>query len=142
MISVYPGKNGGIGKARRIAEFAAAHGLSASIGSNLEWDMASAAMGHLVVACPAIEVERYPGDMLGPDYHEFSIAREPLAIRGPLPDSARPAGTGHRCGLGRGAGKSVRRVVDSSFEIGPRGAKVTIAWRGGARRIARCGFGR
>jgi L-Ala-D/L-Glu epimerase len=84
VISVYPGKNGGIGKARAIAEFARGHGLSASIGSNLEWDIASAAMGHLVVAYPAIDVERYPGDLLGPDYHEFSIAREPLAIDGPF----------------------------------------------------------
>jgi muconate cycloisomerase len=83
VISVYPGKNGGIGKARAIAEFARAQGLSASIGSNLEWDIASAAMGHLVVACRAIDVERYPGDLLGPDYHQFSIAREPLAIDGP-----------------------------------------------------------
>ena len=84
VISVYPGKNGGIGKARAIAEYAAAQGLSATIGSNLEWDIASAAMGHLVVACGAINVERYPGDLLGPDYHEFSIARQPLDIRGPL----------------------------------------------------------
>ncbi len=83
VISVYPGKNGGIAKSRRIAEFAAAHGVSASIGSNLEWDIASAAMGHLIVACRAIEIEKYPGDLLGPDYHEFSIARQPLVIDGP-----------------------------------------------------------
>ncbi|MBI2824291.1 MAG: muconate cycloisomerase [Planctomycetia bacterium] len=83
VISVYPGKNGGIAKARAIAEFAAASGLVATIGSNLEWDIASAAMGHLVVACPAIDVEQYPGDLLGPDYHEFSIARQPLSIAGP-----------------------------------------------------------
>jgi L-alanine-DL-glutamate epimerase-like enolase superfamily enzyme len=84
VISVYPGKNGGLGKARAIAEYAAARGLSATIGSNLEWDIASAAMGHLVVACAAIDVEKYPGDLLGPDYHEFSIARQPLVINGPL----------------------------------------------------------
>jgi muconate cycloisomerase len=84
VISVYPGKNGGIGKARAIAEFAAAAGLAATIGSNLEWDIASAAMAHLVVACRAIEVEKYPGDLLGPAYHEFSIAREPLSIAGPI----------------------------------------------------------
>lgn len=84
VISVYPGKNGGIGKARVTAQFAAANGLSATIGSNLEWDIASAAMAHLVVACPAIDVEKYPGDLLGPDYHEFSIARQPLSIAGPI----------------------------------------------------------
>jgi L-Ala-D/L-Glu epimerase / N-acetyl-D-glutamate racemase len=83
-ISVYPGKNGGIGKARAIADFAAAHGVAASIGSNLEWDIASAAMAHLVVGCAAMQVETYPGDLLGPNYHEFSIARNPLSIKGPM----------------------------------------------------------
>ncbi|MEX0612685.1 MAG: enolase C-terminal domain-like protein, partial [Pirellulales bacterium] len=84
VISLYPGKNGGIGRSRAIAEFAAAHGVACSIGSNLELDVATAAMAHLVVACPNMQVEKYPGDMLGPDYHEFTIAKEPLEIRGPL----------------------------------------------------------
>lgn len=83
-VSLYPGKNGGIGKARAIADFAAAHGVASSIGSNLEWDIASAAMAHLVVGCSTMHVEKYPGDLLGPDYHEFSIARNPLSIKGPL----------------------------------------------------------
>lgn len=82
-ISLYPGKNGGIGKTRAIADFAAAHSVASSIGSNLEWDIASAAMAHLVVGCAAMQVEKYPGDLLGPDYHEFSIARNPLSIKGP-----------------------------------------------------------
>ncbi len=84
VISVYPGKNAGIARSRAIAEYAVTHGLSTTIGSNLEWDIATAAMGHLVVACPAIDIERWPGDMLGPDYHEFSIALEPIKIHGPL----------------------------------------------------------
>lgn len=84
VISVYPGKNGGLGRAREIVELAAAHGVACSIGSNLEWDVATAAMGHLVVACENLAVERYPGDALGPTYHEFSVARQPLAITGPL----------------------------------------------------------
>ena len=83
VISVYPGKNGGIRKSRQIAEFAAAHQVPCSIGSNLEFDVASAAMCHLVVGCPNMDVERFPGDILGPEYHEFSIVREPLVINGP-----------------------------------------------------------
>jgi muconate cycloisomerase len=55
-----------------------------SIGSNLEWDVATAAMMHLIVSTPNMAVERFPGDVLGPDYHEFSIARRPIAIDGPL----------------------------------------------------------
>ncbi|MBX9790080.1 MAG: hypothetical protein K2Y37_14280 [Pirellulales bacterium] len=82
-ITVYPGKNAGIEKSRAIVEFAAAHGVPCTIGSNLELDVATAAMAHLVVACPNIAVERIPGDALGPAYHEFSIAKNPLLIEGP-----------------------------------------------------------
>lgn len=83
-ISVYPGKNGGLRKSLEIARFAAEHGVACSIGSNLEWDIATAAMGHLVVAAENMQVELYPGDALGPAYHEFSIVKQPIAIDGPL----------------------------------------------------------
>jgi L-Ala-D/L-Glu epimerase len=83
VISVYPGKNGGIVKSKRIVDYAALHGVACSIGSNLELDVASAAMCHLVVASPNINVERYPGDIMGPDYHAFSIVKDPLVIEGP-----------------------------------------------------------
>jgi len=83
-ISLYPGKNGGIRKAREIADLAAQHGIACSIGSNLEWDVGTAAMAHFIVSTPNMQVELYPGDVLGPDYHEVSIARNPLRIAGPL----------------------------------------------------------
>ena len=83
-ISLYPGKNGGIRKARDIAELAGRHGIACSIGSNLEWDLGTAAMAHLIVATPNMQIEKYPGDVLGPDYHEVSIARNPIRIDGPL----------------------------------------------------------
>jgi L-Ala-D/L-Glu epimerase len=83
-LTLYPGKQGGIAKARRIAELAAGHGIPCTIGSNLEWDVASAAMLHLIVSTPNMQVERLPGDCLGPSYHEFSIAKNPLEIRGPF----------------------------------------------------------
>jgi L-alanine-DL-glutamate epimerase-like enolase superfamily enzyme len=84
VINVYPGKQGGIARAKRLVEFAAANGIACTIGSNLEWDIATAAMGHLIVACPNMQVERYPGDALGPIYHETRIVRKPLEIVGPL----------------------------------------------------------
>lgn len=84
VISLYPGKNGGIRKAMAIADFAAAHGIACSIGSNLEWDVATAAMGHLVVASENMQVEKFPGDIYGPIYHEQRIVREPLRIAGPI----------------------------------------------------------
>ena len=83
-MSLYPGKQGGIRKARRIAQLAGEHRIPCTIGSNLEWDIATAAMLHFIVSTPSVEIELYPGDCLGPSYHEFSIARNPLRIDGPL----------------------------------------------------------
>lgn len=84
VLSLYPGKNGGIDRARTIAEFAESRGVACSIGSNLEWDVGTAAMLHYIVATPNVRVETFPGDCLGPSYHDFSIARDPLRIDGPL----------------------------------------------------------
>ena len=84
LISVYPGKNGGIRKSREIALFAERHGVACTIGSNLEWDVATAAMGHLIVATPNLRIEEYPGDIHGPAYYEFRVVKEPLKIAGPV----------------------------------------------------------
>lgn len=84
VISVYPGKNGGLRKSQRIVDYAADHGVACSIGSNLELDVASAAMCHLVIACSNMNVEQFPGDILGPEYHEFPIVENPLKIEGPV----------------------------------------------------------
>ena len=83
-LSVYPGKNGGLHNAKAIAEFAATHGVPCTIGSNFEWDIATAAMGHLVVACDNMQVESMPGDMLGPEHYDVSIAEIPVQIDGPI----------------------------------------------------------
>lgn len=93
-LTLYPGKQGGIAKARAIASLAAQHGIICTIGSNLEWDVGAAAMLHFVVATENVQVERLPGDCLGPAYHEFSIAREPLQIDGPRVTLSRRAGLG------------------------------------------------
>jgi muconate cycloisomerase len=84
VISIYPGKNGGIRKSKSIADYAERHGVACSIGSNLELDVASAAMCHLVVGVPNLRIDRYPGDVLGPEYHEMSVVRNPLSIAGPV----------------------------------------------------------
>ncbi len=84
VVSLYPGKNGGIARTKQIVDYCASHGVACSIGSNLEWDIASAAMCHVVVACKNMQVETYPGDILGPEYHEFSIVKKPLEIKGPV----------------------------------------------------------
>lgn len=82
VISVYPGKNGGIRKSAEIVELAAEHGVACTIGSNLEWDPATAAMGHLAIGLENVQVERYPCDILGPWYHQQRIVEQPLEIHG------------------------------------------------------------
>ena len=84
VVSIYPGKNGGIRKAREIVDFLERRGVACSIGSNLELDVATAAMAHLVVSSKNMQVERYPGDLLGADYHEIRLAQEPISIVGPI----------------------------------------------------------
>ena len=69
--------------------------------------MATAAMAHLVVACENMQVEKYPGDMLGADYHELRVAKQPLEIAGPITTLTARPGLGvevdwelvKRCGL-------------------------------------------
>jgi muconate cycloisomerase len=84
LISVYPGKNGGIRKSRAIVELAERHGVGCTIGSNLEFDIATSAMGHLIVATPNLQVETWPGDIHGPAYYEQRLVKDPLVIDGPL----------------------------------------------------------
>jgi muconate cycloisomerase len=94
VISIYPGKCAGIRKCQEIAALAAVQGVSCSIGSNLEWDVATAAMCHLVVGTPNMHVEKYPGDILGPEYHEFPIVKQPLRIKGPIVETPNQPGLG------------------------------------------------
>jgi muconate cycloisomerase len=87
-ISVYVGKAGGIGEARKIAEFAQSAGLKCTVGSNLELGVGSAAMIHLAIATPGITANEIPCDIIGPLYYQDDIVREPLPIQ---PGQARPS---------------------------------------------------
>lgn len=80
VISIYPGKNGGIAASIEIAQVAAAAGIPCHIGSNLELGVGSAAMLHLACAVKNIESESYPADILGPHYHESDLLAEPLDL--------------------------------------------------------------
>ena len=80
IISVYPGKNGGIAAALEVTDLAKAAGLACHMGSNLELGVATAAMLHLAAACPTIACEKYPADILGPLYHEFDVLKTPLQL--------------------------------------------------------------
>lgn len=92
IISVYPGKNGGILNTVAIVEMAAAAGVSCAIGSNVEWDIASAAMCHIAAALPNIAVERYATDIIGPYFHTRHARHPPWCLASG--QVAVPAGAG------------------------------------------------
>jgi len=94
VLSVYVGKGGGIGPARKIAAVAEAAGLTCTVGSNLEMGVASAAMIHLAMATPGVGAEEFPCDILSPFLYEEDLLKEPLPITG---GQARPF---ERPGLG------------------------------------------
>lgn len=81
IVSVYPGKNGGILRSMEIAQMAANAGLRCTIGSNLEMDLGTAAMLHLAIAMPgfANEVDH---DVIGPLYYDDHFTRTPIRYRG------------------------------------------------------------
>jgi L-Ala-D/L-Glu epimerase len=82
IISVYPGKHGGILNTVAIVAMAEAAGVHCAIGSNLEWDIASAAMAHVTVALPNIAVERYAADIIGQLFHIEHALETPLQSSG------------------------------------------------------------
>jgi muconate cycloisomerase len=81
VLSLYPGKHGGIRPTQAIAKLAEAAGIPCTIGSNLEREVATAAMAHVTVCTANIQCERYPGDLIGPVYYDRSLTREPLRYR-------------------------------------------------------------
>ena len=68
LISIYPGKNGGIFRSLAIAQLAAAAGLTCVIGSNLEMNAGTAAMLTLAVTAPALATS-IAHDIIGPFYY-------------------------------------------------------------------------
>ncbi|MHB8618894.1 MAG: mandelate racemase/muconate lactonizing enzyme family protein [Chloroflexota bacterium] len=94
VLSIYIGKGGGLGPARKIAAVAEAAGVVCTIGSNLELGVATAAMIHVAMATPAVAAEEFPCDILGPFFYEDDLLLEPLPI------VAGKAGPSERPGLG------------------------------------------
>jgi muconate cycloisomerase len=78
VLSLYPGKHGGIRNTQHIAKMAEAAGIPCTIGSNLEREIATAAMAHVTVATANIQCDRFPGDLIGPLYFDRPLIRQPL----------------------------------------------------------------
>ena len=92
ILSVNPGKHGGLLGTLEVAHVAQAAGVVCSMGSNLELGIASAALLHVGAVTPAIASDRYPGDYIGPLYHEVDMLKSPLSLG---PETARvPDGPG------------------------------------------------
>lgn len=77
LISIYPGKNGGMWRSLEIAQMGAAAGLDCIIGSNLEWDLGSAAMLHVAAAIPNLS-RTVNHDIIGPLYHTRPVGEPPI----------------------------------------------------------------
>jgi L-alanine-DL-glutamate epimerase-like enolase superfamily enzyme len=88
VLSIYIGKAGGIGPAKKIADFAQKTGLKCTVGSNLELGVGSAAMIHLAIAVRGINAEEFPCDIIGPFYYEDDIVQRSLSI---APGMAKPS---------------------------------------------------
>jgi muconate cycloisomerase len=87
VFSIYIGKAGGIGPAKKIADFSQNAGLKCTLGSNLELGVGSAAMVHLAIATRGINAEEFPCDIIGPFYYEDDIVERSLPI---TPGMAKP----------------------------------------------------
>src|SRR5436309_7302683 len=78
VLSLYPGKHGGVRATEQIAKRAEAAGIPCTIGINLEREVATAAMAHVTACTANIQCERFPGDLIGPVYYDASLSMEPL----------------------------------------------------------------
>jgi muconate cycloisomerase len=78
VLSLYPGKHGGVRATQEIAALAESAGIPCTIGSNLEREVATAAMAHVAAATPNTQCERFPSDLIGPLYFQTLLTKTPL----------------------------------------------------------------
>ena len=83
ILSVYPGKHGGIAATAEIIAVAKAAGLRCTIGSNLELGIGTAAMLHVAAAFPEVDCDAFPADTIGPFYHDGEVIAQPLDLGPP-----------------------------------------------------------
>ncbi len=83
ILSIYPGKHGGIAGTAEIVAVAKAAGLRCTIGSNLELGIGTAAMLHVAAAFPEIDTDSFPADTIGPFYHDHDLITSPLDLGPP-----------------------------------------------------------
>ena len=95
------------------------------MGSNLELGIGTAAMLHVGAAVDVIASERYPGDFIGPLYHEADMLKTPLALG---PETARvPDGPGLGVDLDE---EQVEKYRDHSGQAGAMGNTTGLTFEG------------
>jgi L-alanine-DL-glutamate epimerase-like enolase superfamily enzyme len=109
VLSLYPGKHGGIRATQAIASLAEAAGVVCTIGSNLEREVATAAMIHVTLATPNLCCERFPGDLIGPLYFEQSLTQTALDYRADRLFAPRAPGLGVITSAGKNTTEEKRR---------------------------------
>jgi muconate cycloisomerase len=75
VVSLYPGKCGGMTRCVQLATLAASLGLAVSFGSNLELGVAAAAIAHAAAAAPGLS-DRVPSDLIGPLYFQHPLVED------------------------------------------------------------------
>lgn len=78
ILSLYPGKNGGLSHAIQMAKLAEKYDKPCVIGSNLETELGEAAMLALASGMKAIDTEHYASDFLSTFYYKKSVLETPL----------------------------------------------------------------
>jgi L-alanine-DL-glutamate epimerase-like enolase superfamily enzyme len=75
LVSLYPGKCGGLRATLALAEAARSLGLGVTFGSNLELGIGAAALAHVAAASP-VASPLVPADLIGPLYFESSLVTD------------------------------------------------------------------
>ena len=126
VISVYPGKNGGIAASIEIAARRQGGRASpATSAATSSWGSARRRCCTSPAPCRPSTAQTYPADILGPHYHEADLLAEPLALH---PDGARvPDGPGLGRRARRGAAHAIpgrsltnRGALPGMFRSAPR----------------------
>ena len=75
VVSLYPGKCGGLRRTLAMAAAARGHGLAVAFGSNLELGVGAAAMAHTIAATPEVSAV-VPADLIGPLYFDSTLVTD------------------------------------------------------------------
>src|SRR5262245_50982961 len=92
ILSIYPGKHGGIAATAEIIAVAKAAGLRCTIGSDLELGIGTSAMLQAAPASSEGDCGSFPAVTIGPFYHDAELITKPLDL-GP-PHAKVPGGPG------------------------------------------------